>query len=133
MAGRIKIRTSQREQLLDIGAQVREALRNSDVREGLLFLWSLHTTCAVTVNEGADPDVARDIVATMRQLVPERGNYRHSEENSDAHVKTSMFGPGCTLIIENGDVLLGTWQHIFLAEWDGPREREIALQIITNH
>src|SRR5437016_4236330 len=131
MAARIHFRTTQHEQLLDITDDVRAYVRASGVEDGVLHLWSLHTTCALTVNEGADPDVARDIVQTMKTLVPKDGDYKHDEGNSDAHVKTSMFGPGLTLLIEDGDLLLGTWQHVFLAEWDGPRRRDIAAQLIT--
>ncbi len=130
MTDRIHVRTGAREQLLDITPQVREAVRASGVREGLVYLWSLHTTCGLTVNEGADPDVARDIVRFLRRLVPHQGDWAHAEGNSDAHVKTSLFGPGLSLIVEGGAPLLGTWQHVFLADWDGPRTREVAVQVI---
>ena len=89
----------------------------------------LHTTCALTVNEGADPDVARDMVHALRRLVPREGDYRHGEGNSDSHIKTSLFGPGLTLLVEDGQLLLGIWQRVFLAEWDGPRTREIAVVV----
>lgn len=130
MAQRIQVRTGEREQLVDITRQVRDAVRASGVDEGIVQLWSLHTTCALTVNEGADPDVARDIVRFLRRLVPHQGDWAHAEGNSDAHVKTSLFGPGLTLIVEDGAPLLGTWQHVFLAEWDGPRTRDVALQVL---
>jgi secondary thiamine-phosphate synthase enzyme len=128
--GRINVQSRQREELVDVGQQVRAVVRASRVQHGVVYLWGLHTTCALTVNEGADPDVARDLVHTLRRLVPVRDDYRHTEGNSDAHVKTSLFGPGLTLLIENGDLLLGTWQHVFLAEWDGPRLRQIAFRIL---
>jgi len=130
MAQRIQVRTTEREQLVDITSRVREAVRASGVRDGVVHLWSVHTTCALTVNEGADPDVASDMVRFLRRLVPESGDWDHAEGNSDAHVKTSLFGPGITLLVEGGDLLLGTWQHLFLAEWDGPRTRQVALQIM---
>lgn len=130
MARRIQVRTTEREQLLDITRQVRDAVQAAGVHEGVVHLWSVHTTCALTVNEGADPDVATDIVRFLRRLVPHRGDWDHEEGNSDSHVKTSLFGPGITLLVENGDLLLGTWQHVFLAEWDGPRSRQVALQVI---
>lgn len=129
MAGRIEIRTERREQLLDITAQVREAVRASGVRDGVVHLWSMHTTCAITVNEGADPDVASDMVRYLGRLVPERGDWHHAEGNSDSHVKTSLLGPGLTLLVEDGAPVLGRWQHVFLAEWDGPRTRMIAVAI----
>jgi secondary thiamine-phosphate synthase enzyme len=129
MAQRIQVRTTEREQLVDITGRVRDAVRASGVRDGVVHLWSVHTTCALTVNEGADPDVASDMVRFLRRLVPERGDWDHAEGNSDAHVKTSLFGPGITLLVEGGDLLLGTWQHLFLAEWDGPRTRQVAVQV----
>ena len=126
----LEIKTTHREVLIDIGAQVRDAVRASGLPEGVIHLWSMHTTCALTVNENADPDVARDLAWKMGDLVPrDESNYRHREGNSDSHVKTSLFGPGLTLIIHNGDVILGTWQGIYLAEWDGPRTRRVALKI----
>ncbi len=130
MAQRIQVRTTEREQLVDITRQVREAVRASGVQQGIVQLWSVHTTCALTVNEGADPDVARDIVRFLRHLVPHQGDWAHAEGNSDSHVKTSLFGPGLALIVEGGELLLGTWQHVFLAEWDGPRTREVAMQVL---
>ncbi len=130
MAQRIQVRTTEREQLVDITRPVRDAVRASGVRDGVVQLWSVHTTCALPVNEGADPDVAADIVRFLRRVVPHQGDWRHAEGNSDAHVKTSLFGPGIALIVEGGAPLLGTWQHIFLAEWDGPRTREVAVQVV---
>ncbi len=130
MAQRIQVSTGEREQLVEITREVREAVRASGVSDGIVHLWSVHTTCALTVNEGFDPDVARDMVRFLRRLVPEHADWAHAEGNSDAHVKTSLFGPGLTLIVEEGEVLLGTWQHVFLAEWDGPRTRQIAVQVI---
>lgn len=130
MAARIAVDTTQREELVDITRAIRQKVRESGVRDGVAHLWSLHTTCALTVNEGADPDVARDIVAFLGRLVPRHGDWRHAEGNSDSHVKTSLVGPGLTLLVEDGDLLLGTWQHVFLAEWDGPRTRELALLVV---
>ncbi|HSL72120.1 MAG TPA: secondary thiamine-phosphate synthase enzyme YjbQ [Longimicrobiales bacterium] len=128
---RIKVSSRQREELVECTDAVRAAVKTSGVSNGLIYLWSLHTTCALTVNEGADPDVARDIISVMRALVPRAAEYRHAEGNSDSHVKTSLFGPGLTLLIENYDLVLGTWQHVFLAEWDGPRRRQIAYAIVA--
>ena len=129
MKRRIRVSSSQREELVDITEQVSALVR--DVEDGVIHLWSLHTTCALTVNEGADPDVARDMVAALHELVPQSSKFRHAEGNSDSHIKTSLFGPGLTLLIEDGDLVLGIWQHVFLAEWDGPRKREVAYAIVS--
>ena len=125
----LEIQTRRREELVDIGPQVRHAIRGEEMEEGLIHLWSMHTTCALTVNENADPDVAKDLAWKMGELVPQaEPGFRHREGNSDAHVKTSLFGPGLTLIIHGGAPVLGTWQGIFLAEWDGPRRRRVAVK-----
>lgn len=125
----LSIATHEREELLDITPRLRAWLREQDARDGVLHLWALHTTCALTVNEGADPDVARDVLATLRRLVPHSADYRHAEGNADAHIKTLLTGPGLTLLVEDGDLVLGIWQHVFLAEFDGPRSRRIALRL----
>lgn len=128
---RITVRTQEREQLVDFTDRVRAAVREAGIASGVIHLWSLHTTCAITVNEGADPAVRRDIVVNLRRLFPRDGDYRHAEGNSDAHLKTAAVGPGETLLIEDGDLVLGTWQKVFLAEWDGPRERTVAFKVVA--
>jgi secondary thiamine-phosphate synthase enzyme len=129
MAERIAVRSSAREELIDITDEVRRLVRASRVRDGVLHLWCLHTTCALTVNEGFDPDVVSDVVAFMRRLVPQDPAFAHAEGNTDSHIKTAFFGPGLTLLVENGDLLLGRWQRVFLCEWDGPRTRSIAARV----
>jgi len=128
---RLHVKTSARSQLLDITPQVRAAVREAGVHDGVVYLWSMHTTCALTVNEGADPDVAADLAGFMGRLIPQQAGFRHSEGNSDSHLKTSLFGPGLTLLVEGGELVLGTWQHVFLAEWDGPRTRQVAVRFGT--
>jgi secondary thiamine-phosphate synthase enzyme len=130
MAERIRLRTHAREEMIDITDVVAHVIRQSGVRDGIACLWSLHTTCGLTVNEGHDPDVVTDMVGFFRRLVPQDPRFAHAEGNSDSHIKTTLFGPGLTLIVENSQLLLGTWQRIFLAEWDGPRERTLALTTI---
>jgi secondary thiamine-phosphate synthase enzyme len=126
----LEIKTTQRAELVDIGLQVKREVRASGLQEGVVHLWSMHTTCALTVNENADPNVAKDLVWKMGQLAPkDEPEYRHGEGNSDSHLKTSLFGPGLTLLLHRGDLLLGTWQGVYLAEWDGPRTRRVAVQI----
>ncbi|MHB1455442.1 MAG: secondary thiamine-phosphate synthase enzyme YjbQ, partial [Armatimonadota bacterium] len=88
-----------------------------------------HTTAGITINENADPDVVRDLIETLNRIVPENGDYRHSEGNSDAHLKASMMGFSATIIVENGKLLLGTWQGIYFCEFDGPRTRHIFVKV----
>jgi secondary thiamine-phosphate synthase enzyme len=126
MADRLQLRSTAREQLIDITDDVKALVRRSGVSDGVLHMWSLHTTCALTVNEGFDPDVVSDVVAFMRRLVPREAGFQHAEGNSDSHLKVALFGPGLTLLVEDGEPLLGRWQRIFLCEWDGPRPRSIA-------
>lgn len=130
MAKRIEVRTARREELVDITDRIAGAVREAGLRDGLVHIHSLHTTCGLTVNEGHDPDVARDMVHFFRRLVPPDADFRHAEGNSDAHVKTTVFGPGLSLPIEDGRLLLGTWQRVFLAEWDGPRTRTLAVTFV---
>lgn len=130
MISYLEIKTTQREEMVNLVRQVRDVVLASGLNEGVLHLWSLHTTCALTVNESADPEVARDMIWKMGELVPhQERRYRHQEGNSDSHLKTSLFGPGLTLLIHKGDLILGRWQGVFLAEWDGPRTRRVALKI----
>lgn len=127
----IRVRTRERCGLVDITSRVAEVLAGSGVSEGAVVLQSLHTTAALTINENADPDVVHDLVAKIGALVPHREPfYRHGEGNSDSHLKVSLFGPSLSVIVSEGELVLGTWQGIYLCEWDGPRERTVALQIL---
>ena len=117
----LTIKTSRREELLAVTGQLQELVTRNGWQDGVLFLHCPHTTAGLTVNENADPDVVRDILATLRRLVPERGDYHHAEGNSDAHLKASCMGPGLSLFVEQGKIRLGTWQGVFFCEFDGPR------------
>jgi len=121
----ITIQTRAREEMVRLDSRVAEVLRARSWRDGLLLLFCPHTTAALTVNEAADPDVATDIVAFLHRRIPRDANFAHSEGNSDAHVKATLVGPDLTLMVENGRVLLGTWQGIYFYEADGPRSREV--------
>ena len=127
----LNVTTHAREELLDITGMVRELVRDQGWADGALLLYCPHTTGAVTINEGADPDVVRDIVVNMRALVPHRGDYRHAEGNSDAHIKSSMFGCDQMVIVAGGQVQLGTWQKIYFCEFDGPRSRRLWAQFLA--
>lgn len=121
----LQIRTHDREEMVDITTAVRRLINENGWSDGVLLLYCPHTTGAVTINEGADPDVVRDIVVNLRKLVPHRGDCHHAEGNSDAHIKSSMFGCEQMVIIEGGDIQLGTWQKIYFCEFDGPRTRKL--------
>ena len=127
----IRVRTEQRSQLIDITRRVSAVVAASGVRAGVAVAQSLHTTAALTINENADPDVVSDLVAKTAALIPHReAFYRHAEGNSDSHLKTSLFGPSLSVLVSDGELVLGTWQGIYLCEWDGPRERKVAVQVL---
>ncbi len=131
MIKRIEIRTSSRVQLLDITPQIKNVLSSEDIISGIAFVYVPHTTCGITINENADPGVRRDIISTLGRLVPEGADYNHLEGNADAHIKASLIGSSITLFVENGTPVLGTWQGIFLAEFDGPRQRSILVKVVS--
>ncbi|MBJ7597263.1 MAG: hypothetical protein DLM67_09950 [Candidatus Nephthysia bennettiae] len=121
----LRVPTGRREQMIDVTDAVREAVAGSGVSDGICVVYSPHTTCGVTVNEGWDPDVQSDALQMARELVPRDRPFAHSDGNSDAHVKTMFMGASATLIVAGGQLELGRWQAIFLCEFDGPREREL--------
>lgn len=120
--------TARREEFVDITTHVAQALASFSMTEGVLLVYSPHTTAGVTINEGADPDVKRDMLAHLRLLVPESPGFRHAEGNSDAHIKTSLMGPSQLIPVSAGRLALGTWQKIYLCEFDGPRRRTVLVQ-----
>ena len=129
----IKVRSRQREEMVEFTEEVRRRLRESGGREGVVTLLVRHTTAGLTVNENADPDVQRDILQHLRALIPQHGaGFRHAEENSDAHLKASLTGPSLTIPFSGGELLLGRWQGIFLCEFDGGREREVVMKVMTD-
>lgn len=129
MIKRLELQTTARIQLIDITAQVKGILRNEEISSGIMLVYVPHTTCGITINENADPSVKEDITTLLEKLVPADGNYRHAEGNSDAHIKASLLGSSVSLIVESGALVLGTWQGIFLAEFDGPRKRSILIKV----
>lgn len=124
----ISVQTQSRFEMIDITDAVRKAAREEKIDTGVCLVYTPHTTAAITINENADPDVPRDILAALDRAVPLSANYRHSEGNSAAHVKSSLVGTSETVIIENGSLILGTWQSIFFCEFDGPRKRKVFLK-----
>ncbi len=126
----ISIKTGSRTQMIDITDQVRRVVEGSGIQNGLVHVCSLHTTGAVTINENADPAVPTDILNTINKIVPWDDQYRHIEGNSAAHIKVSLFGPSEMVALENGSLVLGTWQSIFFCEFDGPRHRKVNVTVL---
>lgn len=124
------VQTRKRNQLVDITSDVQRAVSESGVREGIAVIFVPHTTAAVTVNENYDPSVAEDIEGWLSRVVPHDAPYSHTEGNADSHIKSAWVGPSQPLIIEGGKVKLGTWQGIFLCEFDGPRRRQVWVKIM---
>lgn len=126
----IEIKTTDPMQFVDITARVREMLRAAKCGSGLLLAYTPHTTAAVTINENADPAVPHDIGEFLRRLVPAQDYFRHGEGNSPAHVMSSLVGASETLVVSDGELVLGSWQAIFFCEFDGPRQRRVLLKFI---
>jgi len=130
MLKRLEVQTTSRVQLVDVTSQVKNFLRAEGIPSGILTLYVPHTTCGITINENADPSVKEDILSVLARLIPYGADYRHAEGNSDAHIKASLLGSSVMAIVESGSLVLGTWQGIFLAEFDGPRKRSIIMKVI---
>ena len=127
---KINVSTGRRTEFVEITSKVEEVVKKSGIKNGVCFIYVPHTTCGLTINENADPSVKKDIINKLEEIVPENGGYSHMEGNADAHIKSSIVGHSLTVFIENGNLQLGTWQGIFLCEFDGPRTRQIWIKII---
>lgn len=126
----LQVKTRSRTELVDITAQVRQAVETAGVQTGLCMVYVPHTTAAVTINESADPSVKGDILKVLNQMVPWEADYRHLEGNSAAHIKTTLVGASELIAIEQGRLVLGTWQGIFFCEFDGPRNRKVHVRLM---
>lgn len=126
MIKEFSIKTNARNELVDITGKVEELV--SDVKEGVVIVFCPHTTAAITINEGADPDVKRDILWKLSKLIPKDEDYEHSEGNSDSHIKSSLVGCSESVIVKDGKLVLGTWQSIYFCEFDGPRNRKVIVK-----
>ncbi len=126
----LTVQTYGREQLLNITGEVERIVSASGVREGTVRIFTMHTTAGLTINENADPSVVEDILMELNKIVPLNDNYRHTEGNSAAHIKSSLFGASLTVFITGGRLLLGTWQGLFFCEFDGPRQRKVLVKIV---
>ncbi len=126
---KLTIRSKSREEMIDITAEVSQDLPAG--ADGVCVLFTQHTTCGLTINENADPDVQSDMLGFLQRLIPQHEpNFRHFEHNSDAHIKSSLVGSSVTVPFENGQLLLGRWQGIYLCEFDGPRERKVLVKVL---
>lgn len=128
---KLKVRSNHREEMIEITGDVLAALPKSSSDAGVCVLFTQHTTCGLAVNENADPDVKSDMLGFLRRLIPQYdANFRHAEQNSDAHIKSSLVGSSVTVPFENGKLMLGRWQGIYLCEFDGPRERTVLVKTV---
>jgi secondary thiamine-phosphate synthase enzyme len=130
MTHTFNISTHARVEFQDVTGRIRDAISSSGVTSGVCHIYVPHTTAAVTINEHADPDVAEDIAAQLDVMVPQHNRYRHTEGNSPAHIKASLIGSSETVFIEDGRLVLGTWQGIFFCEFDGPRHRSLMVKVV---
>jgi secondary thiamine-phosphate synthase enzyme len=130
MIKHISVKTGMRTEFVDITSDVQKIVKESGIKAGVCYVYVPHTTAGVTINEGADPSVVRDIQTALNRLIPHGGDYKHMEGNSDAHIKTSLLGSCQTVIIDQGKLLLGTWQALFFCEFDGARSRKVQVKVM---
>jgi secondary thiamine-phosphate synthase enzyme len=123
------VRTNARSEMIDITVRIRALLKESKMRSGICRVFVPHTTAAVTINENADPDVPRDILMELDKIVPLNDHYRHGEGNSAAHIKSSVVGASEMIFVDDGELVLGTWQSVFFCEFDGPRTRKVIVRL----
>jgi secondary thiamine-phosphate synthase enzyme len=127
----LKVRSNKREEMIEITREVENVLRESEAKDGVCVLFTQHTTCGLTINENADPDVKSDMLLFLRETIPQYYNgFRHFEHNSDAHIKSSLVGASVTVPFAGGKLLLGRWQGIYLCEFDGGRERKVLVKLV---
>jgi len=127
----LNIRSKARNEMIDITDNIQMEIEKEEIKDGYVIIYIPHTTAGITINEGADPNVQRDIINQLKKIVPETGDYSHMEGNSDAHIKASILGSSVIVLVRNRKLVLGTWQHIFFYEGDGPRNRKVNLDIIS--
>lgn len=128
----LHIMSNQRNQMIDITTDIQHLIKQEKINDGFVIVYVPHTTAGITINEGADPSVQQDLIQTLQKLIPTHSNYKHIEGNSDAHIKTSLLGSSVTILVNKGELVLGTWQHIFFYEGDGPRNRMAYVYINKN-
>jgi len=127
----LSVRTKHRTEMVDITGEIQELVRQSGVEEGVCHIFQAHTTAGLTINENADPSVAADILMVLNRIISDQEAYRHLEGNSPAHIKACLMGPQLTVLVSRGRLVLGTWQGVFLCEFDGPRTRKVQIKIMA--
>jgi secondary thiamine-phosphate synthase enzyme len=132
MIKRIEVKTTSACQFIDITSYIKSIIKSEGVSSGIIVIYVPHTTCGIMINENADPDVKEDIRETLERLIPKDMHYRHVEGNAHAHIKASLIGSSVTVFAESSTLVLGTWQGIYLAEFDGPRLRSVLVKILLN-
>jgi secondary thiamine-phosphate synthase enzyme len=125
----LELKSKMRNEMMDITSSINELVASAGSTRGICHLFVLHTTAGLTINEGADPDVRQDLIGYLNRLVPADAGFKHSEGNSDAHIKSTLVGTSLTIPMENGRLLLGTWQAVYFCEFDGPRQRRVAVKL----
>ncbi|MFP4660629.1 MAG: secondary thiamine-phosphate synthase enzyme YjbQ [Halanaerobiales bacterium] len=130
MLEKISIHTNDRTELIEITSKVKDVIAGSNIKDGIVMVYTPHTTAGITINENADPDVVKDILMEVNKIIPFSDSYKHREGNSAAHIKSSLFGASESLVLNDGELLLGTWQGIYFCEFDGSRRRKIYIKII---
>lgn len=130
MTKQLNVKTSSQVELIDITHLIQDLVRESKIKSGICSVYVPHTTAGVTINENADPSVRKDIIKELNKVIPFDDNYSHLEGNAPAHIKSTLVGASETILIENGSLLLGTWQGIFFCEFDGPRSRKVIVKIL---
>ncbi len=128
----LRIISNKKNEMIDITNDIKTIVEKEQISTGFVVIYVPHTTAGITINEGADPSVKRDIIKTLSKLIPENDDYHHLEGNSDAHIKASILGSSVTVLINNNKMILGTWQHIFFYEGDGPRNRKVYVEVVSN-
>ncbi len=126
----LTVKSSCREEFIDIRTEVEQIIKESGIKNGICYLYVPHTTAGITINEGADPSVKKDIINALKKIAPYGAGYAHTEGNADSHIKTTLVGSSVNIFIEGGRLILGQWQSIFFCEFDGPRTRKVYMKII---
>jgi len=130
MLEKLEVKTHEQVELIDITRLIKGVIEKSEIRNGICVIFVPHTTAGITINENADPDVVRDLVDSINKIIPFDAAYKHIEGNSPAHIKSTLFGPSLSIIVENKTPLLGTWQGIYFCEFDGPRNRKVFVKVM---